>query len=150
MTDDRYSREPAQPAADGADAPEELREQLGSVSAGDLVAQAALSLLTLAYVRLGLPPEQHEKYRDLEAARLLVDALGGLLGAVQGRLGAVETELRDALAQVRMAYVSATEHAEPARHADADAAGAAAGARPEPEEPRIVQPPSGLWVPGMD
>jgi len=123
------------------------------VSAGDLVAQTALSLLTLAYVRLGLPPDQHRRYRDLDAARLLVDALGGLLAGTQGRLGAVEGELRDALAQVRMAYVSVTEH-EGGSH-DAGGDGAPAD-RPEPAppaeptEPGIERPHSGLWVPGQD
>src|SRR5829696_9225578 len=77
---------------------EQLREQLASVSAGDVVAEAALSLIALAYVRLGIPPEQHERFRDLDAARLLVDALGGMLAATEGRLGAPEPSLRDALA----------------------------------------------------
>ena len=52
----------------GPDQLEQLREQLASVSAGDLVAEASLSLIALAYVRLGIPPEQHERYRDLDAA----------------------------------------------------------------------------------
>src|ERR687885_92974 len=49
---------------------EMLREQLASVSAGDVVAEAAMSLIALAYVRLGIPPEQHARFRDLDAARL--------------------------------------------------------------------------------
>ena len=132
----------SQSGGQGADPLEEMREQLAAVSAGDVVAQAALSLLTLAYVRLGLPPEQHQEFRDLDAARLLIDALGGMLEAVPGRLGAVEEELRQGLAQARMAYVAVAEHA----------AGHAGAAQPaaEAEEPRIVRPPSGLWVPGQD
>ena len=59
---------------------EQLREQLASVSAADVVAEAALSLIALAYVRLILP-SQHERFRDLDAARLLVDTLGGMLAA---------------------------------------------------------------------
>ena len=35
---------------------EQLREQLASVSAGDVVAEAAMSLIALAYVRLGITP----------------------------------------------------------------------------------------------
>src|SRR5919201_919425 len=84
---------------------EEMREQLASVPAGDVIAEAGLSLVALAYVRLGVPPEQHERYRDLEAARLLIDALGGMLAAVEGRVGAAEAGLRDALARLRMTYV---------------------------------------------
>jgi Domain of unknown function (DUF1844) len=125
------------------DALEQMREQLASVPAGDLIAEAGLSLVTLASVRLGLPPEEHERYRDLEAARLLIDALGGMLGAVQGRLGAAEPGLRDALARLRMAYVEVADAraGEPAADAPAPA--------PPPEGPGIYRP-SGLWVPGQD
>jgi hypothetical protein len=125
---------------------EQLREQLASVSAGDVVAEAGLSLIALAYVRLGIPPEQHERFRDLDAARLLIDALGGMLSATEGRLGAAEPGLRDALAQLRLAF------AEVAAHAEAHPAGSARPPEPEPEpeDSGILRPPSGLWVPGQD
>ena len=123
---------------------EQLREQLASVSAGDVVTEAALSLIALAYVRLGIPPEQHERFRDLDAARLLVDALGGMLAATEGRLGAAEPSLREALANLRLAYAGAA----------ADAGGGAPRTppetEPEAEDPGILRPPSGLWVPGQD
>ena len=124
---------------------EQLREQLASVSAGDVVAEAAMSLIALAYVRLGIPPEQHARFRDLDDARLLVDALGGILSATEGRLGAPEATLRDALARLRLAFADVAAHAE-AHPADADAQAAA----PEPEDSGILRPPSGLWVPGQD
>jgi hypothetical protein len=126
---------------------EKLREQLASVPAGDVVAEAALSLIALAYVRLGIPPEQHERFRDLDAARLLVDALGGMLAATEGRLGAPEPSLREALANLRMAYAEVAAHLE--AHPEA-AAPAGAAAEPEPEDSGILRPPSGLWVPGQD
>ena len=116
---------------------EQLREQLASVSAGDVVAEAALSLIALAYVRLGIPPEQHARFRDLDAARLLVDALGGMLSATEGRLGPPEPSLRDALANLRLAFADAAAHPDDAPE-------------PEPEDPGILRPPSGLWVPGQD
>ena len=121
---------------------EQLREQLASVSAGDVVTEAALSLIALAYVRLGIPPEQHERYRDLDAARLLIDALGGMLSATEGRLGAAEPSLRDALAQLRLTFA-------------ATAGGGAPRIPPEtepepPEDLGFLRPPSGLWVPGQD
>jgi Domain of unknown function (DUF1844) len=123
---------------------EQLREQLASVSAADVIAEAALSLIALAYVRLGIPPEQHARFRDLDAARLLVDALGGMLSATEGRLGAAEPGLRDALATLRMAFADVAAQVE--AHPD-DAAPEAA---PEPEDSGILRPPSGLWVPGQD
>ena len=124
---------------------EQLREQLASVAAGDVVAEAALSLIALAYVRLGIPPEQHARFRDLDAARLLVDALGGMLSATEGRLGAAEPSLRDALANLRMAFAEVSAHLE-AHPEDA----ATAPPEPEEEDSSILRPPSGLWVPGQD
>jgi hypothetical protein len=143
---------------------EEMREQLASVPAGDVVAEAALSLVALAYVRLGLPPEEHERYRDLEAARVLIDALGGMLAAVEGRVGAAEPGLRDALSRLRMAYVDVAAHVQAGHAAGEGAAKAGEGAaragrpgRPAPEpapapqhEGPGIYRPSGLWVPGRD
>jgi hypothetical protein len=126
---------------------EQLREQLASVSAGDVVAEAALSLIALAYVRLGIPPEQHERFRDLDQARLLVDALGGMLAATEGRLGAPEPSLRDTLASLRMAFAEVAAYLE--AHPD-DPPASTAGPEPEPEDSGILRPPSGLWVPGQD
>jgi hypothetical protein len=131
---------------------EEMREQLASVSAGDVIAEASLSLVALAYVRLGVPPEQHERYRDLEAARLLIDALGGLLAAVEGRVGAAEPGLRDALARLRMTYVEVAAQVQAGQAGPAGPKAeepAAPGAQQQPEGPGIYRP-SGLWVPGRD
>jgi hypothetical protein len=120
---------------------EQLREQLASVSAGDVVAEAALSLIALAYVRLGVPPEQHARFRDLDAARLLVDALGGMLSATEGRLGPPEPSLRDALANLRLAFAEAAAHPNDVQEP---------APAPEPDDSGILRPPSGLWVPGQD
>ena len=125
---------------------EQLREQLASVSAGDVVAEAALSLIALAYVRLGIPPEQHQRFRDLDAARLLVDALGGMLAATEGRLGPPEPSLREALANLRLAFADVARHAE----SHPEEATQPQQAQPEPEDSGILRPPSGLWVPGQD
>jgi hypothetical protein len=129
---------------------EEMREQLASFSAGDVIAEAGLSLVTLAYVRLGVPPEQHEQYRDLEAARLLIDALGGMLAAVEGRVGAAEPGLRDALAGLRMTYVEVAAQVQARQAGPKAEQPAAPGPQPQqPEGPGIYRP-SGLWVPGRD
>ena len=124
---------------------EQLREQLASVSAGDVVAEAALSLIALAYVRLGIPPSEHERFRDLDAARLLVDALGGMLAATEGRLGPPEASLRDALANLRMAFAEVAAHLEANPDDTPDPAAA-----PDPDDTGLLRPPSGLWVPGQD
>ena len=137
------------------DAIEQMREQLAAVSAGDLVAETAVPLVTLAYMRLGVPPGQNERYRDLEAASLLIDALAGMLDAVRGRLGAVEDELRRALADLQLGYAGVLRHA--GGHAGPGDTGAGPGdaGPPPPGEPAAPPPappgrrPSGLWVPGQ-
>jgi hypothetical protein len=124
---------------------EQLREQLASVPAGEVVAEAAVPLITMAQMRLGLPAEHNARFRDLGDARLLVDALGGLLAATEGRLGAPEPSLRNALANLRLAFAEAAAHPEhPAGESSAPPP------PPEPEDSGILRPPSGLWVPGQD
>ena len=125
---------------------EQLREQLASVPAGEVVAEAAVPLITMAQMRLGLPPEQHARFRDLAAARLLLDALGGLLAATEGRLGAPEPSLRSALANLRLAFADVAAHVE--AHPDDSPDPAAAGS--DPDDSGLLRPPSGLWVPGQD
>jgi hypothetical protein len=138
--------------ADGPSAPtpaeqmDLLREQLAAMSAADFVTELAAHLLNMATIRLGLPPERHGEFTDLDQARLLIDALGGLLDGAAGHLGQTEAQLRDALAQLRLAWVEL---------AGRGGGGAAPGGDEGTEEDgddaaRLARPPSGLWVPGMD
>ncbi len=130
-----------------AEAVRQLQHELASAPAGEVVAQAIAHLATFAYVRLGIPPQENQRYRDLEAARVLIDALGGLLGAVEGRLGQGEGELKQALAALRMTYASIAGQQEAA--APPGGPEPPGGPQPPPEEPRLHRP-SGLWVPGQD
>jgi hypothetical protein len=127
----------------------QLREELATAPAGDVVAQAAAHLATFAYVRLGIPPEQHQSFRDLDAARVLIDALGGMVGAVRGRLGQGEEQLHEAVASLRMSFAQASGGRPPGPASDPGATRRPDPARPAQEEPR-PQRPSGLWVPGQD
>jgi hypothetical protein len=136
------------PDENARDVLDQMREQLASVSAGDIVAEAAVPLVTLAYVRLGLPPNENERYRDLEAARLLIDALAGLLDGVRGRVGAVEAELRKALADLQLGFADVQRHL--AGHGPSEPPPGAEPPSQGPEEPPTPgRRPSGLWVPGQ-
>lgn len=126
-----------------AEAIRQLHHELASAPPVEVIAQAMAHLATLAYVRLGVPPEENRRYRDLDAARVLIDALGGMLLAVQGRLGPEADELHQALAALQMTYagiVSQQGGAEPG----------APVAEPERPASSRTQRPSGLWVPGQD
>ena len=154
MSDRRPDEEPGPDQAPGPDDQtarevlDQMREQLASVSAGDIVAEAAVPLVTLAYVRLGLPPNENERYRDLEAARLLIDALAGLLDGVRGRVGAVEAELRKALADLQLGYADVQRHL--AAQGESRQPPPEGGEPPGPtDEPPPGRRPSGLWVPGQ-
>jgi hypothetical protein len=129
---------------DQAEAMRQLQHELATAPVIDVVAQAVAHLATLAYVRLGVPPQDNQRYQDLEAARVLIDALGGLLDAVKGRLGPGDDELYQALAALRMTYAGIS----------GQQAGPPPGQGPEPPKPaaeeRLHRPPSGLWVPGQD
>ncbi len=141
LEDPEYPEYPAEPDDELL---AQMRQQLATVSAADFVAELAAHLLNMATVRLGLPAELNAEFKDLGQARLLIDALAGLLDGSAGRLGPVEPQLREGLAQFRLAWVEL-----------AGAAGTATRANPTgPAEPPgdggLATPPPGLWVPGMD
>ncbi len=78
---------------------DELRRQLASAPAEVVVANHCFGLFELAGVYLSQSPPR------LEQARLAIDAFGAVVEGVGGRLGETEGTLRDALAQIRLAFV---------------------------------------------
>jgi len=86
-----------------ADRLEELRRQLLSAPAEVVVANHVYGLFELAAIHLSQRPP------DLGQARLAVDAMAALVEGLQGRLGDAEPSLRDALAQIRLAFVQISE-----------------------------------------
>jgi hypothetical protein len=82
---------------------DELRSQLVSTPAEVVVANHAYGLFELAAIHLSQQPP------NLDQARLAVDALGAIIGALAGRLGEAEPSLNDALAQIRLTYVQISE-----------------------------------------
>jgi hypothetical protein len=78
---------------------EELRQQLAHTPAELVVANHCYGLFELAALHLSLQPPQ------LDQASLAIDALGALLDGLAGRLGEQEQQIREALGQLRMAFV---------------------------------------------
>lgn len=78
---------------------EEVRRQLLQTPAAVVVANHAYGLFELAAIHLSEQPPH------LEEARLAVDGLGVLVEGLAGRLGEAEQPLKDALAQIRLAFV---------------------------------------------
>ncbi len=81
---------------------DEVRRQLAQVPAEVVVANHAMGLYELAAIHLSEQPP------NAEAAKLAIDAMGALVDGLQGRLGEPEHTLRDALAQLRLAFVQVT------------------------------------------
>ena len=77
----------------------ELRGQLAQAPAEVVVANHCFGIFELAALHLSLQPPK------LEEAQLAIDALGALVEGLTGRLGDEEQQLRDGLAQLRLAFV---------------------------------------------
>jgi hypothetical protein len=106
-------REPAPPEPEPPEGEEltaeeqaQLAEQMAAVQqellgtpVSVVVANHAVGLFQLAALHLNQRPP------DLEEGRLAVDAMGALIEGLSGRLGEEEASLKEALAQLRMAFV---------------------------------------------
>jgi hypothetical protein len=77
----------------------QVRAQLLSVPASTVVANHVMGLYELAAIHLSSQPP------NLSEGRVAIDAMAGVVEALEGRLGENEPVLRDALAQLRLAFV---------------------------------------------
>ncbi len=77
----------------------ESRQRMLETPAAVVIANHAMGLYELAAIHLGAESPQ------LSEAKLAVDALASLLDAVEAELGEDGRTLRDALAQIQLAYV---------------------------------------------
>ncbi len=78
-----------------------MQEQLLGTPAVAVVANHGIGMLELAALHLGQEPP------NLAEAAVAIDGLGGLLDAVGPRMGPNEAPLRQALNQLRMAFIEA-------------------------------------------
>jgi hypothetical protein len=153
-----------QPAADAGGQPseQELRAayeaELNRITSPDLILQTTVSLINIGGRRLGLTAPgaaPAESGRDLEQVRDAIDGARALMPILERHMPNELGPMRDAIAQLQMAY---------AREAQAAAAPAAPAAPPAPSTPQKEEPvtPDGesqknpgpaqasgrLWVPG--
>jgi hypothetical protein len=125
-----------------------LEEQMRRISVQDVLIQTIVTLINLGGRRLGLagPPEQAGE-KDLEQARLAIEGARALTPLLpQDQLGPV----RDALAQLQVAYVQATQGAGDRGQGTEAAAGeeqpASGGSTPE-EDAERAKARSKIWTP---
>jgi hypothetical protein len=144
---DEAAREPGLGEA-GPEAPsseEELRarleEELRRITVRDVLVQTVVSLVNLGGQRLGLV-EGTADVRDLDQVRMAIEGVRALLPLLEAEDAEQVRPVRDALAQLQMAYareVGATpgDAAHPGEGKPAD----------EPEDQPRRGGPGGLWVP---
>ena len=78
---------------------DEVRRQLASVPAAVVVANHAMGLYELAAIHLSSQPPAFSE------AQVAIDGMSAVIDALEGRLGENEPTLKDALSQLKMAYV---------------------------------------------
>jgi hypothetical protein len=130
-----------------------LEEQMRRITVQDVLIQTVVTLINLGGRRLGLagPPEQAGE-KDLEQARLAIEGARALVPLLpQDGIGPV----RDALAQLQVAYVQETQAAEQGAPEEG-AGGASQGPGPEPgaeqtppspDEAERAKARSKIWTP---
>jgi hypothetical protein len=131
--------------------------ELARLRVEEVLIQTVISLLNLGARKAGIVPGS-ESERDLDQVRKAIDALRALLPVAEPDLGPNAGPLRDALAQLQMAYAQFTAaggeggEGEPGRP-PGDETGAGEGSPPAPagEEPQPgpAQSSGRLWVPGQ-
>ncbi|MEO7836941.1 MAG: hypothetical protein ABIS21_04805 [Acidimicrobiales bacterium] len=97
---DSLSEEDTERLEDMAAHMAEVRAQLLQVPAATVVANHAMGLYELAAIHLGAEAPK------LAEAVLAIDGLAALVEGLEGRLGEPETTLREALVQLRAAYLA--------------------------------------------
>jgi hypothetical protein len=125
---------------DARDVLQEARRRLTEVPAEVVVANHAMGLYELAAIHLGAMPP------DLKQAKLAIDAVASLVDGLGDRLGPDAPTMRDALANIRLAFVrikSSTAAAPPPPEApepEAEAAEAEAGSETVIPMPAASEP----------
>ncbi|HVP01121.1 MAG TPA: hypothetical protein VMT10_01020 [Solirubrobacteraceae bacterium] len=147
------------PAGDPGRAPteDELRAayeaELKQLRVEDVILQTVVSLLNLGARKAGLVPGSEDEL-DLEQTRLAIEAVRGLLVPIDDQLGENGRPLRDALAQLQLAYAQRAGTSATPAPGGAESPGGAAqpGAAETPaadQGPGPAQRSGRLWVPGQ-
>ncbi|MGH2832479.1 MAG: hypothetical protein ACRDK2_06850 [Solirubrobacteraceae bacterium] len=136
--------------------------ELSRITSGEMILQAAASLLNIGARRLGLTGSQdtnHPPERDLDQVRDAIDAVRGLLPVLERSAPAESRPLREALSQLQMAY--AREAQSPAPEASDTQQGSPTAPAPQQSAPTHddssgdhndgpgpAESSGRLWVPG--
>jgi hypothetical protein len=104
--DDEFLEEELDPEV--AEELRRVRAEIAATPVEDLVARHAVGLWELAVLHLS--PDDDRPLR-LDQAAIAIDAMGGIVDTLGDRLGAHAGALRDALRQLRLAFVEVQQGA---------------------------------------
>ncbi len=160
---------PGGPTSQAQPSEEELRAayeaELNRITSAEMIIQTTVSLINIAGRRLGLAPAASGdpsatpgSERDLEQVRDAIDGAGALMPILERRMPGELTQLRDAIAQLQVAYAREAQSATSTSSSSTTTSSASqAKAAEEPEKPLEDDQQSGpgpaqssgrLWVPG--
>lgn len=117
----------------------QMEEEMRRVRVQDLIAQSVVSIINLSYRRIAKDDE-----RDLEQARVGIEAVRGLVDTLEGD---AQHEIRNALSQLQMLYA---QHAGGGPGAAPEGGAEAPPAADRPGPAATGKPPPRLWTPGSD
>jgi hypothetical protein len=125
-----------------------LEQELKRVRVSDVLIQSIVTLINLAGRRLGLVPGSEDEL-DLAQAREAIDAVRALVPIVERSEGESLAPVKDALAQLQMAYARASGEKGGSEPPPAGAGEPPKeGAEEDPGGPGPAQSSGRLWVPG--
>lgn len=156
MTDEPQNPGPDAGTHEAPPTEEELRAafeaEFARLRVEEVLIQTVVSLLNLGARKAGLVPGS-EAERDLEQVRLAVDGARALLPVAEPVLGPNAGPLRDALAQLQMAYAQLAGGAggpQEGGPGEGEPGGEGEQGPPEPGSgPGPAQSSGRLWVPGQ-
>jgi hypothetical protein len=118
-----------------------LEQQLRELRVQDLLLESVASIINLSARRIGKEDE-----RDLEQARIGIDAVRAVVDLLDPE---PREQVREALSQVQMLYVRASQGEGDASPEGGDEP-AVGRPEPPPTERPGPEPPPRLWTPGRD
>jgi hypothetical protein len=123
-----------------------LEEEIRRLTPDDVIVQTAITLVNLAGRKLGLGAPTGETSKDLEQARTAIEGVRALLPLVPSE---PQAPIRDALAQLQMAYAQETRAAgeQPAEQAGAPPEQPPEPAAEAPDEADRAKARSKIWTP---
>ncbi len=158
MTDEPFQPGPGQDPTTGEPLREPTEEELRAAYEAELkrlrveevLVQTVVSLLNLGARKAGLVPGTEDE-RDPEQVRLAVEGVRGLLPLIEPALGENGASLRDALAQLQVAYAQLAGTAPGGGESGGGPPPAGTGGQEQsPAEGQGPAQSSGrLWVPGQ-